>query len=110
MIRSERTSGQKDSRLETSTGRNTTYSITPYAPIDTQRQKLFFFSFIIFKNFLNLFYRGFAKIFGPSKFLQKYTSGAVAHGARDITPRAAALGAAISGPVPLTSQVTTFRP
>jgi hypothetical protein len=100
----------QDSRVETSTGTNTTYSITPFAPIDTQRQKFFFFLSSFFKNFLDLFYRGFAKIFGPSKFLQKYTSGAVAHGVRDITPRAAALGAAISGPVPLTSQVTTFRP
>jgi hypothetical protein len=40
----------------------------------------------------------FAKIYGPSKILQKYTSGVVTHGVRDITPWAAALGVARSGP------------
>jgi hypothetical protein len=50
-------------------------------------------------DFLYLFYHDFCKkIYGPPKILQKYTSIAVAHGVRDITPWAAALGAAKSGP------------
>jgi hypothetical protein len=52
----------------------------------------------LFWNFLYLFYHDFAKIYGPAQILQKCTSGAVAHGVRDITPRAAALGATRSGP------------
>jgi hypothetical protein len=48
--------------------------------------------------FIYLFYRDYAKIYGPPKILQKYTSGAMAHGVRDITPWAVALGAARSGP------------
>jgi hypothetical protein len=48
--------------------------------------------------FLYLFYHDFAKLYGPSQILQKYTSGVVAHGVRDITLWAAALGAASSGP------------
>jgi hypothetical protein len=50
------------------------------------------------KKFIFIF-RDFAKIYGPSKKLQKkYTSCAVAHGVRDITLWVAALGAARSGP------------
>jgi hypothetical protein len=32
--------------------------------------------------FIYLFYHDFAKIYGPSQILQKYTSGVVAHGVR----------------------------
>jgi phage gp29-like protein len=59
-------------------------------------------------NFLYLFYRDFAKIYGLSKILQKYTSGAVVHGIKDITSWAAALGAASSGPVPHLISITFF--
>jgi hypothetical protein len=49
--------------------------------------------------FLYLFYHDFAKnIWSAKVFLQKYTSGALAYGVRDITLWAATLGAARSGP------------
>jgi hypothetical protein len=51
-------------------------------------------------NFLYLIYHDFAKIYGPPQILQKYTSAAVAHGVRNITPWPAAVGAARSGPIP----------
>jgi hypothetical protein len=35
--------------------------------------------------FLYFFYLYFAKIYGPTKILQKYTSAAVGHGGRDST-------------------------
>jgi hypothetical protein len=44
------------------------------------------------------------------KICKKYTSGVVAHGVRDITPWAAALGAAWSGPLALTPRATALRP
>jgi hypothetical protein len=37
-------------------------------------------------NFLYLFYRDFAKIYGSPQILKKYTSAVVTHGVRDITP------------------------
>jgi hypothetical protein len=46
-----------------------------------------------------LFYHDFAKKYGPPQILQKYTSAAVAHGVRDITPWPTAVGAARSGPL-----------
>jgi hypothetical protein len=49
--------------------------------------------------FLYSFYLDFAKIYGPSQILQKYTSAVVAHGVRDITPWPTAVGAAKSGPL-----------
>jgi hypothetical protein len=49
-----------------------------------------------------------AKIYDPLKVLQKYTSVVVAHGVKDITSWAAALGAASSGPLPLTPQATAL--
>jgi hypothetical protein len=42
--------------------------------------------------------------------LQKYTSTAVAYGVRDITPWPTAVGAARSGPVPLTSGAERYVP
>jgi hypothetical protein len=60
--------------------------------------------------FLYLIYHDFAKIYGPTQILQKYTSGAVAHGVRDITPWAAALGAARSGPLAVTPRATALSP
>jgi hypothetical protein len=50
-------------------------------------------------NFLYLFYHDFAKIYGPSQILQKYTSVVVAHGVRDITPWPTAAGVVKSGPL-----------
>jgi hypothetical protein len=52
-----------------------------------------------FKIFLYLFYHEFAKIYGPSQILQKYTSAAVAHDVRDITLWPTAAGVARSGPL-----------
>jgi hypothetical protein len=60
--------------------------------------------------FLYLFYHDFAKIYGPAQILQKYTFGAVDHGVRDITPWAAALGAARSGPLALTPSAMALGP
>jgi hypothetical protein len=36
--------------------------------------------------FIYLFYRDFAKIYGPAQTLQKYRSAVVTHGVSDITP------------------------
>jgi hypothetical protein len=51
------------------------------------------------ENFLYLFYRDFAKIYGPSQILQKYTSAVVGHSVRDITSWPTAVGAARSWPL-----------
>jgi hypothetical protein len=52
----------------------------------------------LFGIFLYLFY-DFAKTYGPSQILQKYTSAAMTHGVRDITSWPMAVGAARSGPL-----------
>jgi hypothetical protein len=39
-----------------------------------------------FGNFLYIFYHDFAKIYGSLEILQKYTSAAVGHGVRGLTP------------------------
>jgi hypothetical protein len=44
-------------------------------------------------------YHDFAKIYSPPEVLQNYTSAAVTHGARDITPWPTAVGAAGSRPL-----------
>jgi hypothetical protein len=49
--------------------------------------------------FIYFFYIYFAKIYGPLGILQNYTSAAVAHGVRDITPWPMAVRAASSGAV-----------
>jgi hypothetical protein len=49
--------------------------------------------------FLYFFYHDFAKIYGPPEILQNYTSAAVAHGVRYITPWPMAVGATSSGPL-----------
>jgi hypothetical protein len=48
--------------------------------------------------FIYLFYHDFAKIYGRSQILQKYTSSVVTHGVRDITSWSTAVGATRSGP------------
>jgi hypothetical protein len=60
------------------------------------------------RDFLYLIYHDFVKIYGLTQLLQKHTSGVVAHGVKDITSWAAALGAASSGPLPLTPQATAL--
>jgi hypothetical protein len=52
-----------------------------------------------FLNFFNFIIRDFAKIYGLSQILQKYTSAAVAHGVRDITPWPTSVGADRNGPL-----------
>jgi hypothetical protein len=59
--------------------------------------------------FLYIFNHDFAKIYGPPKILQNYTSATVAHGVRDITPRPTAVGADSSGPVVLPPWVTALN-
>jgi hypothetical protein len=59
--------------------------------------------------FLYLFYHEFAKIYGPSQILQKYTSGVVTYGVRDITSWPTASGVARSGPLALTPWATALR-
>jgi hypothetical protein len=49
--------------------------------------------------FIYFFYHVFAKIYGPPESLQNYTSSAVVHDVRNITPWPTAVGAASSGPV-----------
>jgi hypothetical protein len=49
--------------------------------------------------FIYLSYHDFAKIYGLSQILQKYTSAAVAYGVRDITLWPTAVGAVRSGPL-----------
>jgi hypothetical protein len=60
--------------------------------------------------FLYLFYHEFARIYGPSQILQKYTYAAVAYGVRDITPWREAAGVASSGLLALTPRATALRP
>jgi hypothetical protein len=60
--------------------------------------------------FIYLFYHDFAKIYGPPQILQKYTSAAVVHSVTDITSWPTTVGAARSGPVPLTPRATTLCP
>jgi hypothetical protein len=55
-----------------------------------------------------IYYHDFAKIYGPQVILQNYTSVAVAHSVRDITPWPTVVGAASSGPVALTPWATTL--
>jgi hypothetical protein len=56
-----------------------------------------------FWNFLYIFFHDFAKIYSTPEILQNYTSAAVTHGVRDITPWSTAVGAASSRPVVLPS-------
>jgi hypothetical protein len=49
--------------------------------------------------FIYIFYHDFAKIYGPPKILQNYTSAVVTHAVRDITSRLTAVEAASSGPL-----------
>jgi hypothetical protein len=54
--------------------------------------------FIYIYIFIYLFYRNFAKIYGPSQILQKYTSVAMGHGVKDITLWPTAARVTRSGP------------
>jgi hypothetical protein len=64
----------------------------------------------VLRIFYIFIYHDFAKIYGLPQILQKYTSAVVAHGVRDLTSWPTEVGAARSGPVPLTSWATTLRP
>jgi hypothetical protein len=68
------------------------------------------FAYATSEFFLYLFYYEFSKIYGPSQILQKYTSAAVVHGVKDITPWPAAAGVASSGSLALTPRATALRP
>jgi hypothetical protein len=53
-------------------------------------------------DFFIFFYLDFAKIYDLPEIFQNYTSAAVAHDVRDITPWPTAVEAASSGPAGLT--------